>query len=219
MSISTPVNLPRSTKHNNFNDFLEEKLNKIFTANNLEEEQLDSENSNKEDSNLANLPENKLKDKLREKLNEDEKLLTDKNSLAAKFKDMRDKFIAHKERNQYFVIENTDAHSISWDEFDEFVSQGFTICNYYSRISHNPSSWSPNGLVGKDNYQNVLNHLRIALLTLDFTNKYSSPYRREDSQVVIENFIKEVYQENYKSSSNNYNFDEIPQVNNPPKDL
>ena len=132
---------------------------------------------------------------------------------------MRDKFIAHKERNQYFVIENTDAHSISWDEFDEFVSQGFTICNYYSRISHNPSSWSPNGLVGKDNYQNVLNHLRIALLTLDFTNKYSSPYRREDSQVVIENFIKEVYQENYKSSSNNYNFDEIPQVNNPPKDL
>lgn len=204
--ISTPVNMPTSTKYNNLNDLLEEKLNKIFTINNLEEERLDLECSKKEDSNLANLSENKLK----EKLNEDEKLLTHKNSLAAKFKDIRDKFIAHKERKQYF--ENPDDYSISWDEFDEFVSQGFKICNYYSRISHNPSSWSPDVLVGKDNYQNVLNHLRIALLTLDFTNKYSSPYRQEDSQIVIENFIKEVYQENYKSSSNNFSFDESPQA-------
>jgi hypothetical protein len=220
MSISNPVNImPMPTKYNNFNNFLEEVSNKIFTINNLEEEQLDLEDLKKEGSNLADLSENKLKDKLKEKLREDEKLLTDKNSLAAKFKYMRDKFIAHKERKKHFVIENTDNHSISWDEFDEFVSQGFTICNYYSRISHNPSSWSPDGLVGKENYQNVLNHLRIALLTLDFTNKYSSPYSQEDSQVTIENFIKEVYKENYKSSSNNFNFDESPQVNNPPKDL
>ena len=220
MSISNPVNImPMSTKHNNFNNFLEEVSNKIFAINNLEEEQLDLEDLKREDLNLADLSENKLKDKLKEKLREDEKLLTDKNSLSAKFKYMRDKFIAHKERKKYFVIENTDNHSISWDEFNEFVSQGFTICNYYSRISHNPSFWSPDGLVGKENYQNVLNHLRIALLTLDFTNKYSSPYSQEDSQVTIENFIKEVYKENYKSPSNNFNFDESPQVNNPPKDL
>jgi len=220
MSIPTPVNIITTlTKHNNFNDFLEEVSNKILAMDDLKEEQLDLEDLKKKNLIVSGLSEDKLRERLREKLNKDEKLLDNKNPLVEKFKNMRDKFIAHKERNQYFMIENTDVHSISWDEFDEFVNQGFIICNYYSRISHNPSSWSLDGLVGKENYQNVLNHLRIALLTLDFTNKYSSPYRQEDSQVVIENFIKEVYQENYKSSSNNFNFDESPQVNNPPKDL
>lgn len=196
MSISTPVNIITTlTKYNNFNDFSEEMSNKILAIDNLKEEQLDLEELKKENLILSSLSEDKLRMKSREKLNKDEKLLDNKNPLVEKFKNMRDKFIAHRESN-----ENTDDRSISWDEFDEFVSQGFTICNYYSRISHNPSFWSPDSLVGKDNYQNVLNHLRIALLTLDFTNKYSSLYRQKNFQVMVENFIKEVYQENYKYS-------------------
>ena len=205
-SLNSPISINSLTDY----DSLLEISKNILDIDNVAEEQLDLEDLKKKNLILASLPEEKLREKLKEKLNKNEKLLTDQNSLAAKFKFLRDKFIAHKEKSQYFTIKNTDDH-ITWDEFDEFVNQGFTICNYYSHISNNPSSWSPDGLVGKENYQDVLNHLRIALLTLDFTHKYSSPYRQEDFQVMVEDFIKEVYRENYKSSYSNFNFrEEVP---------
>ncbi len=137
---------------------------------------------------------------LESQLIKDKSLVEDsEGSIVRKLTFSRDRIIAHKDKRMISKDKNS-IDLLTWNEFYQLVSRGFEIRNRYS-ILYGGSNFSADSLVGKDDYQSVFQHLRIADLTLDFANMKFPSLTSENCMEAIEDFIGEIKQETYKEFS------------------
>ena len=132
----------------------------------------------------------------KERLDNDKKLIASKNCLVNQLTRLRSHVVAHT--SEKLILGNPVLQDPpTWDTFNKLLERGLGIINYY-RSSYDGYRIEPQDSWDERSLKLVFKHLRISSLALDFVNLKSRSLDPKDSVDTIQQFVKEVREENYK---------------------
>lgn len=103
-----------------------------------------------------------------EQLKKDMQFVSNSNPMVKKLTILRGNLVAHKNIKQ-ILSKKDDSDPLTWGEFEELIVKGLKIYNSY-RLLFEAGAYSSQ-LIGEDDYQIVLEYIRIGLKAIEFRNE------------------------------------------------